>query len=206
MKNLYNYSAETKYSDKIPKSMLENESSEIKIFCKKNVILHIESESKTTGIILDGTAFLISINRNGEESILDYYEKGDIFGNRFCPQNIVNLYDVIARNDCEVLLFQNDLYHNSTDINNFLNDVTIKNIQRTHMHIDILSQRSIREKIIKYLQYNVLLQKKNNIILPMSLSELAGYLAIDRSAMMRELKKLNNENIIISKGQKITLL
>ena len=35
---------------------------------------------------------------------------------------------------------------------------------------------------------------------------LADYLAVDRSAMMREIKKLNQDNIIKSDKRKVTLL
>ena len=40
----------------------------------------------------------------------------------------------------------------------------------------------------------------------MSLSNLADYLCVDRSAMMRELKKLNDEKIILSEKKTVTIL
>ena len=40
----------------------------------------------------------------------------------------------------------------------------------------------------------------------MTLADVADYISVDRSAMMREIKKMNADNIICSKGQKITLL
>ena len=46
----------------------------------------------------------------------------------------------------------------------------------------------------------------NAFTLPMPFSDLADYLAVDRSAMMRELKKLNDEKIIKTTIRKITLL
>ena len=42
--------------------------------------------------------------------------------------------------------------------------------------------------------------------LPFSLTDLADYLSIDRSAMMRELAHLKEEGFIQKKGKKITLL
>jgi predicted transcriptional regulator len=41
--------------------------------------------------------------------------------------------------------------------------------------------------------------------LPFSLSTLADYIATDRSAMMRELKRLKEEEIVFSDGRKFTL-
>lgn len=42
--------------------------------------------------------------------------------------------------------------------------------------------------------------------LPFSLSALAEYISADRSAMMRELKKLREENIIHTENHRVTLL
>ena len=41
--------------------------------------------------------------------------------------------------------------------------------------------------------------------LPLSLSDLADYLAVDRSAMMREIKKLNERGAIRSDGNVIRI-
>ena len=44
------------------------------------------------------------------------------------------------------------------------------------------------------------------IKLPLSDTELASYLSVDRSAMTREITSLKNEGFIKTKGRKITLL
>ena len=44
-----------------------------------------------------------------------------------------------------------------------------------------------------------------SFLLPFSLSTLADYIATDRSAMMRELKRLRTEGVIQSSGRQITL-
>ena len=44
-----------------------------------------------------------------------------------------------------------------------------------------------------------------SFILPFSLTDLADYLSVDRSAMMRELKLLRDEGFIEKNGNKITL-
>lgn len=42
--------------------------------------------------------------------------------------------------------------------------------------------------------------------LPFSLLKLANYLCIDRSAMMREIKKMKEEELIAIEGKRVTLL
>ena len=44
------------------------------------------------------------------------------------------------------------------------------------------------------------------IYLPFSYTDLADYLSVDRSAMSRELKSLEDDNFITRNGKKITLL
>lgn len=39
----------------------------------------------------------------------------------------------------------------------------------------------------------------------LTLTDLSSYLCVDRTSLMREIKKLNEENIIESSGRRITL-
>lgn len=57
-------------------------------------------------------------------------------------------------------------------------------------YFDMLSKRSVRK----------------SFTLPYSYTDLADYLSIDRSAMMRELKLLIDEGFVKKSGSKITLL
>lgn len=56
--------------------------------------------------------------------------------------------------------------------------------------------------------FNISASKKfsKTFTLPFTLTDLADYLCIDRSAMMREISHLKNEGFIEKKGKKITLL
>ena len=69
-----------------------------------------------------------------------------------------------------------------------------------------MSKRSIRDKLLGY--FNLLSSRNlsSTLSLPFSLTDLADYLSVDRSAMMRELKFLKEEGIVKKSGNKITLL
>ena len=72
--------------------------------------------------------------------------------------------------------------------------------------IELLTKRSIRDKLIGYF---TLISSKNlnkSFTLPFSLTDLADYLNVDRSAMMREMKSLKEEGFIEKNGNRITLL
>ena len=72
--------------------------------------------------------------------------------------------------------------------------------------IDVLSRRSIREKLLCYFRQLAQQAGSRTFTLPFSLSTLADYIATDRSAMMRELKRLREEGVVRSEGRRFTLL
>ena len=72
--------------------------------------------------------------------------------------------------------------------------------------VDVLSRRSIRDKLLCYFRQQSQRAGSASIRLPFSLSVLADYIATDRSAMMRELKKLKEEGFLTSDGRQIRLL
>ena len=73
-------------------------------------------------------------------------------------------------------------------------------------HLEILSQRTTKEKLLCYFEKLAQEQHSDSFTLPFSLSTLADYLSVDRSAMMRELKNLADEGIIERDGKKLRIL
>lgn len=178
---------------------------------KNTRILTLTSESCETGIILNGLAYLVSTNNSGEENIIDYYQTGNIFGSFFSPATNVNLYAITAKKDCTILVFDHQNIVSKCDFGNqkhikFINNVITASSRKSQIHIDILSQRTIRQKILTYLRYISENEGTTELSLPIPLSDLADYICVDRSAMMREMRKMNNENIIASKGKLISIL
>ena len=81
-----------------------------------------------------------------------------------------------------------------------------ESIKNKNERIRVLTKRTIRNKLLEYFK---VCQKNNHskyIYLPFNFTELADYLAIDRSAMTRELKYMKEEGFIEIKGKRITIL
>ena len=72
--------------------------------------------------------------------------------------------------------------------------------------IELLTKRTTRDKLLEY--FRIQSQQKGNKIftIPMTFTELANYLSVDRSAMSREISYLKEEGFIKTNGKKITLL
>ena len=90
-------------------------------------------------------------------------------------------------------------------LNNLISIIS-NNIIKLNERIELLTTRSIRNKLLAYFE---MLSRKNNsksFDLPLNYTSLADYLAVDRSALMRELKSLKDDNIIKDINKRITLL
>ena len=72
--------------------------------------------------------------------------------------------------------------------------------------VEILSQRSIRGKLKSYFHIMSIRSCTDTFLPPFTLSTLADYLSIDRSAMMRELKKLREEGLVDVQRRNVRVL
>ena len=76
-------------------------------------------------------------------------------------------------------------------------------IKKNNERIEILTNKTIRDKLLAYFKINTI----NKVVkLPFTLTDLADYLAVNRSAMSRELKNLKEEGLIEIKDKKIKIL
>ena len=175
-------------------------------FKKNMTVMSNLVNTSEMGIVLSGSSLLIKIDFNGNRNIVSLLEVGDIFGallNSYSSDEMV----VIASSDCKILfldyskLFNHIKYSYSQKFTKNLLDYLTKKANLMNKRIEVLTKKTIREKLLEYF-YDLQKEQSSNIIkIPFSKIELAEYLAIDRTAMMRELKKLKDEQIIEIKNR-----
>lgn len=165
------------------------------------------------GIILDGYAQILNIEYNGNEIITENLYKNSIFGSNISLTNSEN-YQIIARQETTVLVIDYDklinpknLVHNYFNIflRNLFDIINIK-FKEKNERIKILEKKQIRDKLLEYFEMEHKKSRLKSIYIPFSFKDLADYLAVNRSAMFRELKHLKDENLIEIKNRRITLL
>lgn len=78
-------------------------------------------------------------------------------------------------------------------------------IKEYNERIEILANKTIRNKLLAYFKITSKKSKSKIIYLPFNFSELADYLVVDRCAMSRELKNLKDDGLIEVEGKKIKL-
>ena len=72
--------------------------------------------------------------------------------------------------------------------------------------VEVLSRRSIREKLLCYFGLQTGGDDCGSFHLPFTLSALADYISADRSAMMREIRNLTDEGVLRRDGRNVELL
>lgn len=176
---------------------------------KDQTILTTLKNENIIGIILYGYLQIIKTDYNGNVTIIEKLEDNSIFGSMF--SNISNQeYQIITKEETKLIIIDYDqilLQANNSPyyyqfIQNLLKLISIK-INEKNERIEILTEKTIRNKLLKYFQIITKRNGSRTIYLPFTYTELAEYLSVDRSALMREIKNLKNDGIITTKGHKI---
>lgn len=173
-----------------------------------------DPKNDAVGIVERGEAVLIRIDEDGVSTVMEELGPGGVFGRTlaFAGAGHDSL-EVVCRTPCDVLFIdyshilkrcENACTHHSLLVQNMLKLMNDK-AQALSRRVDVLSRRSIREKLLCYFRQLAEQAGSEEFTLPFSLSTLADYIATDRSAMMRELKRLRTEGIIRSDGRRFTL-
>ena len=187
---------------------------QVKKFIKGDTVTTYIEKRNQLCIVLSGEIDLIRYDINGYKTIISHFVEDDVFGEVFYPANTNNELFAIARKNSEVLFFT---YENLTTkckrncdfhktLLSSLSELFLDNIVELNLRIELLTKRTIRSKILSYFDILYKSSLRRTFTLPYSYTDLADFLSVDRSAMMREFKLLIDEGFIKKNGNKITLL
>lgn len=172
---------------------------------KDELIFTAGQQAEGVGIVLSGSVYVIQEDFWGNRSILAHVTAGGLFGEAFaCAQAEMLPISVLACEKTKILLVD---YHrivsvcskscsfHSRLIENMLQVLAAKNIFLTN-RMEHLSRRTTREKLLSYLSGEAIRQGGAAIQAPFSRQELADYLAVDRSALSRELGRMEADGLL----------
>ncbi len=182
-------------------------------FSENQEILPTIKNENIVGIVLEGYAQILNIEYNGNEIIAENLYKNSVFGSNISLTNSEN-YQIIARQDTTVLVIDYEKLMNPKNlVHNYFNvffrnlfDIINVKIREKNERIKILEKKQIRDKLLEFFEMENKKNRLKYIYLPFSLKDLADYLAVNRSAMFRELKHLKEDKFIEIKDRKIVLL
>ncbi len=173
---------------------------------RKDDVIFLEAEEISyLGIILSGSVLMMKDDIYGNQTMLSYMTTGELFGETFAVRKERECrVTFIAGSPTRVLfLAVNNLIHTCPNgcafhnvlTTNFFNLLGRKN-EMLLEKIVIQSKTTIREKILAYLSLLAEQQDSRYVTLPITKTAMAGFLSVNRSAMMRELSNMKKEGII----------
>lgn len=180
------------------------------LFKKNNTILSSVKQDNIICVLVSGHLQIIKTDYNGNRTIIEDLKENSVFGS--ITSSISNSeYDILTKEDSKIIVIDfNEIINydesNTNYFNQFLKNllkVMSNKIEKNNERIEILTNKTIRDKLLTYFKIN---KTNKTVYLPFTLTDLADYLAVNRSAMSRELKNLKEEGFIEIKDKKIKLL
>ena len=177
-------------------------------------ILLAGDKPEFVGIVLSGQLHIIREDYNGNRSIVAAIMPGGILAEALCAAGVSESpVTIIAAADSTVMLLNFPrILHNCPNtclfhrklIKNLLQLVANKNLF-LQSKMEILSLKSVREKVMLYLESFVPKQGKT-IKIPFNREEMADYLCVERSALSHELMKMKKDGLIDYRKNVFTLM
>ena len=180
---------------------------------KKNVnILSNVNHDNFIALVDSGSVQFIFNDYDGNKTIIEELNAGEMFGNLI--SNITSEeIACVTKEDTQITYIEFDEITNDEIIKNDFYIIFIKNLIKLltdqlttrNNRIELLTKRSTRDKILAYFKNESQKRGTKKFNMPMTFTELANYLSVDRSAMSREIKYLKEDGFLKVNGKKITI-
>lgn len=184
-------------------------------FTAHQIIISCGERQDMIGVLLSGSAELLRLSEDGGRTVLETLNEGSVFGEELAFTGTRDGSAVIeCREDCRVVFMRYDQITKRCENACSCHSQVVTNLflllSRKSLHlsrrIEVLSCRTIREKLMCFFRQQAESSGEQTFSLPFSFSMLADYIGADRSAMMRELRHLREEGLIRTENRCVTLL
>lgn len=187
----------------------------VKSFPKGAYLVRAGESLQDIGVLLSGRAQITRVDLVGNRMIVAGLYPSDLFGESFaCLETRELPVSVEAGEDCQVLwlnmkrvitVCSSTCQFHSRLIENMLRVLAGKNVALNEK-VRLLSLKTTREKLLQYLFGCGERQGATGFEIPYNRSELADFLGVDRSAMSRELSRMQEEGLLKFSRNRFQLL
>ena len=179
-----------------------------KSFQKGETLLIAGTITERMGLVLEGSVTIESNDVWGNRTIISHVGQGQVFAETYALlENEPMLVDVTASEDCRVFFLRSGRIQS---LKNSLEPWALKyitNLLTIPMHKNlILSGRSfhtapktIRGRVMAYLNSVSLQKHSREFDIPFDRQQMADYLNLERSALSKELGKMQKDKLIFCK-------
>lgn len=173
---------------------------------EKGAVVAFEAEIiNHVGVILSGKVDMVKEDLWGNRTMLVRVGKDEVFGETFaCGEDALSVVTFVAAEKTQVLFLSfcrvmhtctHACAFHQTLIENMVRIIARKN-RELMRKVEVVSKKTLREKILAYLSIQAQQQGAKTFEIPLGRLELAQYLCADRSALTRELAKMQEEGLI----------
>lgn len=187
-----------------------------KSYRKGDVLLLAGDTTDEMGLVLEGSVTVESNDIWGNCTVLSLIEPGGFFAETYAYlSNEPLLVDVTANENCRILFLRIGSVQNlSAEDTSSWQKKLISNLLTISFHKNlILSGRSfhtapktVRGRLMSYLNAVSLKQGSTEFDIPYNRQQLADYLNVERTALSKELSKMQKDGILITKKNHFKLL
>ena len=177
----------------------------VKTYQKGEIIAFEEETINHVGVVLEGAVDMLKEDVWGNRTMLVRTYPQDVFGETFaCGEDSLSVVTFAAAQDCRVLFLSFcRVMHTCTHacqfhqqmIENMVRLIARKN-RELMRKVEVVSKKTLREKILAYLSIQSQTKGSRRFEIPLGRVEWAEYLNADRSALTRELAKMQEEGLI----------
>ena len=171
---------------------------------KNERIFHMGDQIRELGVLLSGCIHIENHDLWGNKSILSQIDPGEIFAETYALCQEPMMVDVTAVESCEVLfldvrLLQNPSYQSASWHGRLLSNLLQVSMQKNLLlsnRIFCTSPKTIRSRLLTYFYRLSVKYGSSTIQIPFNRQQLADYLNLDRSALSKELGKMQQDGLI----------
>jgi CRP-like cAMP-binding protein len=165
------------------------------------------------GLVLSGTVQVYMDDIDGHHIIMNHVEPGDLFGESYAFLGIDAPIYICAATEAEVLWMSTSRIKTpippvtplDQELSNRYVACLANRTLRMNQRIQILSRNTLRMKLITFLsQYAA--EKGDRFTIPFDRASMAAYLGADRSALSRELSRMQAEGILTYRRNQFQIL
>lgn len=191
-------------TDEEIRDCLESLSYGIRRFEKGAILLHAGQTTRRMGIVLSGSVTIESADQWGNLTILSHVGKNGFFAETYALlEDSVMLVDVRANEDCEIMFLDLSSLHQGPSgsvwrsrITANLLTISAQKNRTLSSRIFHTSSKSLRGRILSYLHTISIEQDSREFDIPFDRQQLADYLNVDRTALSKELGRMQKEGLI----------
>lgn len=179
---------------------------EEKPFRKNQLIFHAGKKTNSMGLVLEGSVTIESNDLWGNRTILSHVASGQFFAETYALLKTEPMLVDVRANEKSRILFLNIGNLNNTFVSpwqtklirNLLMISAQKNLVLSGRSFHTAS-KSIRGRVMSYLNTVSLQKKSTSFDIPFDRQQLADYLNVERSALSKELGRMQRDGIIATR-------